>query len=69
VAEATRAATTALVSPKATSSSLQGHRDVGRCRGRDLGRWRGWGVVRYRGREVRCRRGGVVRCRGGDARC
>jgi hypothetical protein len=43
VAEVTRAAGTAVVSPKATSPSLQGHRDLGRCRGRDL-RCRGCGV-------------------------
>jgi len=33
VAEATRAARTAVVSPKATNPSLQGHRDIARCRG------------------------------------
>src|SRR5215218_1891557 len=33
VAEATRAARTPVVSPKATSSSRQGHRDLVRCRG------------------------------------
>jgi hypothetical protein len=44
VAEATKAARTAMVSPKATSPSLQGHRDLGRCRGRCLGRCRGGGV-------------------------
>jgi hypothetical protein len=44
MAEATRAARTPLVSPTATSSSLQGHRDVGRCRGRDVCRCRGAGV-------------------------
>jgi hypothetical protein len=33
VAEATRAARTPVVSPKATSPSRQGHRDLGRCRG------------------------------------
>jgi hypothetical protein len=33
VAEATRAARTAVVSPKATSLSLQGHGDIARCRG------------------------------------
>jgi hypothetical protein len=43
VAEATSAARTAVVSPKATSPSLQGHRDLGRCLGRD-GRCRGRGV-------------------------
>jgi hypothetical protein len=43
VAEATRAARTPVVSPKATSPSLQGHR----------------GVVRCRGGGVRCRGGGV----------
>jgi hypothetical protein len=44
VAEATRAARTAVVSPKATSMSRQGHRDlVVRCRGGD-GRCRGGGV-------------------------
>jgi len=37
VAEATRAARTAVVSPKATSSSLQGHRGVARCRGGGVG--------------------------------
>jgi hypothetical protein len=52
MAEATRAARTPLVSPTATSSSLQGHRDVGRCRGRTCGRCRG-----RDGR--RCRGGGV----------
>jgi hypothetical protein len=44
VAEATRAARTAVVSPKATSPSHQGHRDIARgrgpgdisCRGRDV---------------------------------
>jgi hypothetical protein len=41
VAEATRAARTAVVSPKATSPSLQGHRDAGKCRGRDLRGCRG----------------------------
>jgi hypothetical protein len=43
VAEATRAARTAVVSPKATSSSRQGHRELVRCRGGD-GRCRGGGV-------------------------
>jgi hypothetical protein len=43
VTEATRAARTAVVSPKATSPSLQGHRDAGRYRGR-AGRCRGRGV-------------------------
>ena len=43
VAEATRAAKTPVVSPKATSSSRQGHRDLVRCRGGD-GRCRGGGV-------------------------
>jgi hypothetical protein len=43
VAEATRAARTPVVSPKATSSSRQGHRDLVRCRGGD-GRCRGGGV-------------------------
>jgi hypothetical protein len=43
VAEATRAARTAVVSPKATSPSLQGHRDAGRYRG-CAGRCRGRGV-------------------------
>jgi hypothetical protein len=33
VAEATRAARTLVVSPKATSMSRQGHRDLVRCRG------------------------------------
>ena len=37
VAEATRAARTAVLSPKATSSSLQGHRALARCRGRGVG--------------------------------
>jgi len=37
VAEATRAARTAVVSPKATSSSLQGCRGLARCRGRGVG--------------------------------
>jgi hypothetical protein len=60
VAEATRAASTAVVSPKATSPSLQGHRDAGRSRGRDAG---------WRGRDAdRCRGGGVGRCRGRDLR-
>ena len=44
VAEATKATRTAVVSPKATSPSLQGHRDAGRCRGRDLAMCRGGGV-------------------------
>jgi hypothetical protein len=43
VAEATRAARTLVVSPKATSMSRQGHRDLVRCRGGD-GRCRGGGV-------------------------
>jgi hypothetical protein len=43
VAEATRAARTPVVSPKATSSSRQGHRDLVTCRGGD-GRCRGGGV-------------------------
>jgi hypothetical protein len=43
VAEATRAARTPVVSPKATSPSLQGHRGVLRCRGGDV-RCRGGGV-------------------------
>jgi hypothetical protein len=43
VAEATRAARTPVVSPKATSMSRQGHRDLVRCRGGD-GRCRGGGV-------------------------
>jgi hypothetical protein len=43
VAEATRAARTPVVSPKAISSSRQGHRDLVRCRGGD-GRCRGGGV-------------------------
>ena len=43
MAEATRAARTPLVSPTATSSSLQGHRDVDICRGRDVRRCRGAG--------------------------
>jgi hypothetical protein len=43
VAEATRAARTPVVSPKATSSSRQGHRELVRCRGDD-GRCRGGGV-------------------------
>ena len=37
VAEATRAARTAVVSPKATSSSLQGRRGLARCRGDGFG--------------------------------
>jgi hypothetical protein len=60
VAEATRAARTPVVSPKATSPSLQGHRDVVRCRGCDLGRCRGGGVgmvhgpgsTSFRGRQA-----------------
>jgi hypothetical protein len=52
MAEATRAARTPLVSPTATSSSLQGHRDVGRCRGRARGRCRGRDVRRCRGAGV-----------------
>ena len=51
MAEATRAARTPLVSPTATSSSLQGHRDVGRCRGRARGRCRGRDIRRWRGVE------------------
>jgi hypothetical protein len=43
VAEATRAARMLVVSPKATSMSRQGHRDLVRCRGGD-GRCRGGGV-------------------------
>jgi hypothetical protein len=43
VAEATTAARTPVVSPKATSSSRQGHRELVRCRGGD-GRCRGGGV-------------------------
>jgi hypothetical protein len=43
VAEATTAARTPVVSPKATSSRRQGHRDLVRCRGGD-GRCRGGGV-------------------------
>jgi hypothetical protein len=43
VAEATTAARTPVVSPKATSMSRQGHRDLVRCRGGD-GRCRGGGV-------------------------
>jgi hypothetical protein len=43
VAEATRAARTPVVSPKATSMSRQGHRDLVRCRG-GAGRCRGGGV-------------------------
>jgi hypothetical protein len=50
VAEATRAARTLVVSPKATSMSRQGHRDLGRCRG---------GGLRCRGGDGRCRGGGV----------
>ena len=42
VAEATRAARTPVVSPKATSMSRQGHRDLVRCRG--VLRCRGGGV-------------------------
>jgi hypothetical protein len=37
VAEATKAARTAVVSPKATSSSLQGRRGLARCRGGGVG--------------------------------
>jgi hypothetical protein len=37
VAEATRAARTALVSPKANSSNLQGRRGLARCRGAGVG--------------------------------
>jgi hypothetical protein len=37
VAEATRAARTAVANPKATSSSLQGRRALARCRGRGVG--------------------------------
>jgi hypothetical protein len=37
VAEATRAARTAVVNPKTTSSSLQGRRALARCRGRGVG--------------------------------
>jgi hypothetical protein len=37
VAEATRAARTAVVSPKATSRSLQGRRGLARCRGGGVG--------------------------------
>jgi hypothetical protein len=37
VAEATRAASTAVVSPKTNSSSLQGRRGVARCRGGGVG--------------------------------
>jgi hypothetical protein len=37
VAEATRAARTAVVSPKATSKSLQGRRGLARCRGGGVG--------------------------------
>jgi hypothetical protein len=66
VAEATTAARTPLVSPKATSPSLQGHRDVVRCRGRDLGRCRGRDVGRCHRRGLaRCRGRDLVRCRGG----
>ena len=43
VAEATTAARTPVVSPKATSSSRLGHRDLARCRGDDV-RCRGGGV-------------------------
>ena len=70
VAEAARAARTP-VSPKASSPSLQGHRDVVRCRGRDLGRCWGRDVGRDRGRDVgRCRGRGLARCRGRDlVRC
>jgi len=49
VAEATRAARTPVVSPKATSSSRQGHRDLVRCRG-GAGRCRGGGVDMGRSR-------------------
>jgi hypothetical protein len=52
MAEATRAARTPVVSPTATSSSLQGHRDVGRCRGRARGRCRGRDIRRWRGGGV-----------------
>jgi hypothetical protein len=71
VAEATRAARTPVVSPSASSPSLQGHRDVVRCRGRDLGRCRGRDVGRGRGRGLaRCRGRGLARCRGRDlVRC
>jgi hypothetical protein len=68
VAEAARAARTP-VSPKASSPSLQGHRDVVRCRGRDLGRCWGRDVGRCRGRGLaRCRGRDLVRCRGGWSR-
>jgi hypothetical protein len=49
VADATTAARTPVVSPKATSMSRQGHRDLVRCRG---------------GGVLRCQRGEVLRCRG-----
>jgi hypothetical protein len=49
VAEATRAARTPVVSPKATSMSRQGHRDLVRWRGGD-GRCRGGGVDMGRSR-------------------
>jgi hypothetical protein len=66
MAEATRAARTPVVSPRASSPSLQGHRDVVRCRGRDRGRCRGRDVGRDRGRDAgRCRGRDRVRCRGG----
>jgi hypothetical protein len=56
MAEATRAARTPVVSPTATSSSLQGHRDLVSCRGRDVGRCRGCDLDRCWGRDVgRCR--------------
>jgi hypothetical protein len=61
VAEATTAARTPLVSPKATSPSLQGHRDVVRCRGRNLGRCRGRDIGKYRGRDAgTCHRRGLT---------
>ena len=44
VAEATKAARTAKVSPKAINSSLQGHRGLARCRGR----WGGMSIVPVR---------------------
>jgi hypothetical protein len=53
VAEATRAARTAVVSPKATSPSLQGHRAAGKCRSRGVGRCRGRGLRRCRECDLR----------------
>jgi hypothetical protein len=71
MAEATRAARTPLVSPTATSSSLQGHRDLGSCRGHEVGRRRGRDVGRCRGCDLdRCWGRDGRRCRGvGSAWC